>query len=793
MHEELLAGLNPAQREAVTTLNGPVLVLAGPGSGKTRVLAHRVAYLLRAAGAHPRTIMAVTFTNKAAAAMRERINRLVGEAVPSSTGWKGLTIGTFHSICARILRQEASSAGLSDAYVIFDDSEQLTAVKQALRDLKLDEKLYRPEAMRGAISKAKNELITPAAFQADTYWGEVARRVYTRYEEILGANNALDFDDLLCRTVYLMRDVPEVLHRYQDRYQYLLVDEFQDTNTAQYELVRLLAEKRRNIFAVGDEDQSVYSWRGADYRNVQRFREDFPGGHVILLEQNYRSTQTILDIANAVIARNTHRTPKTLRTDRGRGLEITIHEAYDEADEAAFVVSTIQRLISRGDAKLGDCAVMYRTNAQSRALEDAFVARGMPYRLVGGTRFYQRKEIKDALAYLRLTHNPADNLSLTRIINVPPRSIGEKTISVLATWSSELGLSMAAALALVAGDLNSPALPDDVRTRFTKLPEHPFGSAAQRSLIAFYRMYASWMAAEERLTVAGLLDKIAEEAGYATWLRDGTEEGEDRWENLQELRSVAAHYDDFPPDLRLTAFLEEIALVSDQDELIEDNDRATLLTLHTAKGLEFPVVFIVGLEENILPHSRSQEDPDQMEEERRLMYVGVTRAKDRLYLVRAFRRTIWGRSEVNEPSRFLRDVAQVVKGPTANDRRGVMDDGRLSRAPLAPASRRDSLDSTSSRGPAAPAPSQRLAVSRASPAISGQASAIPRQSSDAPNSSDERQRQFTPGDRVNHGLFGEGIVLKAEPTLDDEEVTVAFPGKGTKTLLASFAKLRKVA
>ena len=531
---------------------------------------------------------------------------------------------------------------------------------------------------------------------------------YTRYEEFLAANNALDFDDLLCRTVYLMREVPEVLHRYQDRYQYLLVDEFQDTNTAQYELVRLLADKRRNIFAVGDEDQSVYSWRGADYRNVQRFREDFPGGRVILLEQNYRSTQTILDIANAVIVRNTHRTPKTLRTDRGRGLEITIHEAYDEADEAAFVVSTIQRLISRGDAKLGDCAVMYRTNAQSRALEDAFVARGMPYRLVGGTRFYQRKEIKDAVAYLRLTHNPADNLSLTRIINVPPRSIGDKTISVLAAWSTELGLSMAAALALVAGDLNSPALPDDVRTRFTKPPEHPFGSAAQRSLIAFYRVYAGWMAAKEHLTVAGLLDKIAEEAGYATWLRDGTEEGEDRWENLQELHSVAAHYDDFPPELRLTAFLEEVALVSDQDELIEDNDRATLLTLHTAKGLEFPVVFIVGLEENILPHSRSQEDPDQMEEERRLMYVGVTRAKDRLYLVRAFRRTIWGRSEVNEPSRFLRDVAQAAKGVKTDEGR---DRRRMAVASVGgPAGFvRQRVEPWGSRAGAEPAPHRRIA------------------------------------------------------------------------------------
>ena len=795
MHEDLLAGLNPAQKEAVTTIKGPVLVLAGPGSGKTRVLAHRVAYLLRETDAHPRSVMAVTFTNKAAQEIRERINRLLGEAVPSSTGWKGLTIGTFHSICARILRQEAAAAHLNENYVIFDDSEQLTAVKQALRDLNLDEKLYRPEAIRGAISKAKNELVKPADFVADTYWAEVARRVYTRYDEILAANSALDFDDLLCRTTYLFREAPEVLQRYQDRYRYVLVDEFQDTNSAQYELVRLLADKYRNVFAVGDEDQSVYSWRGADYRNVQRFREDFPTAKVILLEQNYRSTQTILDTANAIIARNVHRTPKTLRTDRGHGLEITIHEAYDETDEAAFVISTIQRLVSRGDAKLGDCAVMYRTNAQSRALEDAFVARGMPYRLVGGTRFYQRKEIKDALAYLRLVHNPADNLSLTRIINVPPRSIGDKTISTLATWSTELGVPMTAGLALVAGDLKSPALPADFRARYEKPPQHPFAAAAQRALVAFYRVFAGWLAAKAGLTVAELLDKVAEESSYATWLRDGTEEGEERWENLQELRTVATHYEDFPPEMRLTAFLEEVALVSDQDELAEEADRATLLTLHTAKGLEFPVVFMVGLEENILPHSRSMEDPDQMEEERRLMYVGVTRAKDRLYLLRAFRRTLWGRSEMHEPSRFLRDV-QARTAPddgrrTTDAKRPAPDTARRTAEAGRPApstARTPVLGSPRTLVPGSPA-----AAGRPRPTAGAETSAT---SPTRPTSSGQAappsfQPHFKPGDRVNHGLFGDGIVLKSEPSANDEEVTVAFPGKGTKTLLASFAKLQK--
>ncbi len=446
-HDDILAGLNPAQREAVTTVKGPVLVLAGPGSGKTRVLAHRVAYLLRVVGAHPRAVMAVTFTNKAAGEMRERINRLLGEAVPVSSGWKGLTIGTFHSICARILRAEADPAGLNPNYVIYDDGEQLSAVRIALKDLRIDEKMYRPEAMRSAISKAKNELIKPDAFTATTYYEEIAQRVYTRYEEILKANGALDFDDLLCRTTWLFKDHPEVLARYQDRYEYLLVDEFQDTNSAQYEMVCMLAAKLHNIFCVGDEDQSIYGFRGADYRNVLRFREDFPEAKVVLLEQNYRSTQSILDAANTVIARNIKRTPKHLRTDRGQGAQVIMHEAYDESDEAQFVVNTIQRLAGSGEIRLSDVAVMYRTNAQSRSLEDAFVARGVPYRLVGGTRFYQRKEIKDALAYLRLVHNPSDNVSLMRVINVPPRSIGDKTISSLASFSAEQGVSMVGGLA----------------------------------------------------------------------------------------------------------------------------------------------------------------------------------------------------------------------------------------------------------------------------------------------------------------------------------------------------------
>jgi len=795
MHEEILAGLNPAQSEAVVTVQGPVLVLAGPGSGKTHVLAHRVAYLLRVAGAHPRSVLAVTFTNKAAQEMRERVNRLLNEAVPTSAGWRGLTLGTFHSICAYILRQEAAAAGLNPNYVIYDDGEQLTAVRQALRDLKLDDKLYRPEAMRAGISRAKTELVRPDAFVADSYWAEVVRRVYVRYEEIMTANGALDFDDLLARTVYLFQDQPAVLARYRERYTYLLVDEFQDTNTSQYEMVRLLAGKTHNLFVVGDEDQSIYGFRGADYRNVRRFREDFPEAKVILLEQNYRSTETILDTANAIIARNVHRTPKKLRTYRGRGAEVTVHEAYDETDEAAFVANTIQRLAASGQARLGDCAVMYRTNAQSRPLEDAFVSRGMPYRLVGGTRFYQRREIKDALAYLRLVHNPADNLSLRRVINVPTRGIGNKTLEALAEWSAGLGVPMTGGLALVAGDLKSPALPAEALARFPQPPDHPFGRAAHRALLAFQHMLAGWLAVRDELTIAPLLERITEESGYATSLRDGTEEGEDRWNNLQELRSVAAQYDEFPPDLRLTAFLEEVALVSDQDELIEEADRVTLLTLHAAKGLEFPVVFLVGLEENIFPHSRSLEDPDQLEEERRLMYVGVTRAKDRLYAVRAFRRMLYGRGQVNEPSRFLKDIPGVQGGPGPAVRNGgsygSFSGGNVAGRGAAP----------SGGGPGTGRAAEDEARFGFSPAAgkrspSGGARWSPgayRPAADeAPAPASARTPQFKPGDRVDHGLFGQGIVLKSEPTAGDEEVTVTFAGKGAKTLLASFARLRKI-
>jgi len=704
---DILTDLNPAQREAVTIVEGPVLVLAGPGSGKTRVLTHRVAYLVRECGIPPYRIMAVTFTNKAAHEMRARLHTLLGPQV------RRLTLGTFHAICARILRREGERLGIPSDYVIYDSSDQRSLVRQALKDLNLDDKTYRPQAIHGAISRLKNELIPPDKFQTQTYWQEIVRRVYARYQELLGENDALDFDDLLMRTVQLFRDHPEVLQKYQRRYAHILVDEWQDTNTAQYELVRLLGNEHRNVFVVGDEDQSIYRFRGADYRNVQRFRQDFPEARVVLLEQSYRSPQVILDVANAIISHNTRRQPKRLWTARQGGVPVTIYEAYNEIEEAQFVVREIARLVREGLARPGDCAVMYRTNAQSRALEEAFMRQGMPYKLVGATRFYARREIKDILAYLRLIHNPEDRVSLRRVINVPPRKLGSKTVARLVTWAMEQGISEYAAL-----------------QRLREVEESPFGTLARKRLLAFLDLLEELRATSRQVGVLDLLDLVLERTGYERYIRDGTEEGEDRWENIKELRTVAAEYEGLAPPEALTTFLEEVALVSDVDNLDAEADVPTLLTLHSAKGLEFPVVFIVGMEEGLLPHSRSFDDPEAMEEERRLCYVGITRAKERLYLVYAFRRTIYGYSEVSEPSRYLADIPPHL-------------------------------------------------VAGAEPWKPGAESR-------------KEEEIFAPGERVRHPTFGEGIVVECKPVSGDQELTVAFEGNGLKRLLASMARLTKL-
>jgi len=723
---DILKGLNPAQREAVQAIEGPVLVLAGPGSGKTRVLTHRVAYLIRECGVDPYNVMAVTFTNKAAQEMRGRLHNLLGQRL------RGLTIGTFHAICSRILRREAERLDVSSDFVIYDRSDQLGLVRQALKDLNLDDKMYRPQAILGTISRAKNELIGPDSFAPQTYWQEVAGRVYTRYQELLLASNAQDFDDLLMNAVHLFTQHPEVLAKYQRRYLNILVDEFQDTNTAQYTLVKRLAEKNGNLFAVGDEDQSIYAFRGADFRNVHRFRRDYPDARVVLLEQNYRSTQTILDVSKAVISHNIHRTPKNLHTEKGRGLPIVVHEAYNEQEEAQYVVDQIALLVAGGTCRPGDCAIMYRTNAQSRVLEDAFVRAGLPYKLVGATRFYARREIKDVLAYLRLVHNPHDSVSLNRIINVPARGIGAKTRSSLETWAADLEAPIHTALQMLKDESAGGAA--------------PFSSRARKVLAGFMDLLDELITARGQLNVLELLDLILDKSGYSTYIRDGTEVGEDRWNNILELRTVAREYLDLPPGTSLTTFLEEVALASEVDNLDETANAPTLLTLHMAKGLEFPVVFIVGLEDGLFPHSRSFDEPEAMEEERRLCYVGITRAKERVYLLHAFRRTMYGESQVNEPSRFISDIPdQLIAG-----RREAQAEFGEEERPY----RWQAQWPTTSR-----------------PVVTG---------------------QFETGDRVRHRVFGEGIVIESKVTGADEEVTVAFEGKGIKRLLASFAKLEKL-
>jgi DNA helicase-2/ATP-dependent DNA helicase PcrA len=1140
----LLTGLNEQQLAAVTAPDGPVLVLAGPGSGKTRVLIYRVAWLVQQRGVHPYRLMAVTFTNKAAREMRSRTERILGvEALDASvstsrSGLRGLTIGTFHAICAQVLRREQQHTSFGGNFVIFDSDDQLRVVKAVIKELDLNDKLYRPQAMHSAISKSKNELIAPAAFEARTYWEEVAGRIYARYQELLRANNALDFDDLLMETALLLRNNAEVRGRYQERFLHLLVDEFQDTNVAQYELIKLLLGPHRNLFCVADEDQcvpaetlistaagpqaiadlapqvplqiaagrsavmettawerrarsyegqvvtittqrghsltatpnhmlfarmgerdgaflvylmhkrdvgyriglvqsvrydgplrggqpvtglavrgnqekadkmwvlkvcasraeatfweqffafeygipttvfwaggrkmavtqqqindlyaridtasraerlmadllissehphhrpkgiagdrqperiavqvrmfgdgrrsetspwhahriyvntsdpalrvrmeargyhpqparrgtwklgwsnldygatlrlaeeisragqgldvslsafltdtqtpggvtrkydlhpashihpgmvvpvavegrieddevlsvswaayegqvydldvnkvhtyiangivvhnSIYGWRGADPSNIKRLRKDFPDMQQVLLERNYRSTQIILDAANEVIKHNWGRTPKTLFTESAGGPLVTVHQAYDEIEEASFVVEEMARLAASSGIEPGDCVILYRTNAQSRALEDAFVRRNLPYRLVGATRFYERKEIKDAIAYLRLVHNPDDSLSLARIINEPPRRIGKASETALAQWAAQMGLSQTEALRVLAGERGQLARKSLAPQR---MDEAPFGGVAKNALLGFWRLLAGWIAAKSDLTVGQLLDRILEESGYSRSLRDGTEEGEGRWENLQELRTVAASYADLPAGEGLAAFLEEVALVSDSDELPENQSVPTLMTLHTAKGLEFPVVFMVGMEEGVFPHSRSKDDPDRMAEERRLAYVGITRAKQRLYLVHAFRRTLYGSTETYPPSQYLGDIPRHLVNSQGMRTRAGFDARTSSAGGRQQADARATVWSPSGR--------ERPQSASAAPA------------SPAPS----RPAQFKPGQRVSHGIFGEGVIIKVELADDDEYVSVAFPGRGIKKLMASMAKLEVV-
>jgi len=723
---DVLEGLNPAQREAAETVEGPILIMAGPGSGKTRVITHRIAYLVRVCGINPYRIAAVTFTNKAAREMRDRLERLLG------TRAEGLTCGTFHAFCAAILRRDGHHLGLDRSFVIYDQEDQLGLLKRAMEEANIDPRRYPIRAIHSVISQAKSNLWNPAGFAstAASYYEEVVLRVYERYQGLLAQSKALDFDDLLMMAVHLVQRFPEVLERYSSRYLHLLIDEFQDTNVAQYALAKLLSGKYRNICVVGDPDQSIYSWRNADIRNILSFQRDYPDAKVVNLAENYRSTQAIVETAKHLIVANRSRYHKDLWTRKEQGHLVVVREAHTEEEEAQIVVQEVDRLVREEGFHLGDCAVMYRINAQSRALEEACLRYGMGYRLIGGVRFYQRREVKDIIAYLRVLQNPYDEVSLGRIINVPPRGIGSRTLEEASRWARSHQLPLYAALqAMVAAQGAEGAEP-------------PLAPRALAAVDRFVRLIGDLMEEMEKVDVADLVDLLLERTGYRHHLLDGGERAEEQWENILELRGQAAEIQEVAPEGGLTAFLERVALVSDVDSLEATREALTLITLHQAKGLEFPAVFIVGMEEGLLPHSRSMDDPAQMEEERRLCYVGVTRAERRLYLFRAFRRRLRGGSLPSTPSRFLADIPAHLIAPSPS--------------------------------PAAPA------------------WAMWKQPS-SPSPTEVEPPPLKAGDKVRHAKFGEGIVVNCVASGSDHEVTVAFKGNaGVKRLLMSFAPLEKM-
>lgn len=626
---DVLGGLNQDQIKAVKQIKGPVLVLAGAGSGKTKTLTQRIAYLIQNKKVSPENILAITFTNKAAGEIKQRVQKAAG-----TRSDKRFNISTFHSFCARLLRHEADKLGYSRNFSIFDNADQLTAVKQAMERLNLDTKKTIPEAVLHYISSAKNELVDPIAYNElakGSFQGTVAK-VYFVYQDILRRSQAMDFDDLIMNTVVLFKDHPEVLIKYQDRFQYILIDEYQDTNTAQYELATLLAQKHRNLFVVGDDWQSIYSWRGANFRNILNFNKDYPDATTFKLERNYRSTQTILDSGHAVIAPNKNKSSKKLWTDKTEGDPVIIYEALNERDEGDFIIREVTYLQAETGARLADFVVLYRTNAQSRSLEESCLRHGLPYQVVGGVRFYDRKEIKDMLAYLTLLTNPHDNVALQRIINIPARGIGKKT------W--------------LAYENSARASNQSV---YQYLEEHLNINAGVKELI---ELMTKIRQQSKILVLSKLLDYILLHTGYKKILEGEGIEGETRLENIFELKSVMEKYDHLKPGEALTVFLEEVNLIADIDTYRKGDDAITLMTLHASKGLEFNYVFIAGMEENLFPHSRTLMEQEELEEERRLCYVGITRAKHRVYLIYAQERLLYGILQANPPSRFIDDLPE---------------------------------------------------------------------------------------------------------------------------------------
>ena len=744
----LLEGMNRQQEAAITAGAGPVLVLAGPGSGKTSVLTRRIAWLILEHSVPHHRIMAVTFTNKAAGEMRSRVEALLGKPL------RGMQLGTFHATCARFLRHEAESAGYRPDYVIYDSDDQVALVKRVVKDLGIDPKRHNPRAILSRISSAKNEMIPPAQYRSIDYFGEIVKQVYASYQQALRDANAMDFDDLLLNMVTLLRDNEDLRAHYQNRFEYVLVDEFQDTNHVQYELVKLLAAPQNNVFVVGDEDQAIYAFRGADYRNVLRFQESYAGASVILLEQNYRSTQNILDVARAVIDRNRHRTPKALHTDQGRGERATVFEAYDERNEAQNVLERVQQLRLQDGLDYKDFAVMYRTNAQSRAMEQAFVNAAVPYMLVGGVGFYKRREVKDLLAYLRLIHNTDDRVSFERIINVPARGIGKKSLAAFLTWVAGEGLSIGEALNRLYYD--DPA---------------PLGSAAKKKFAAFAAMLTSWQEMAKLGDLLNMFDKITAQTRYYLYLDEISkipEEAAERADNVQELRGLLQYAMEYEQPLH--EFLAEQSLVADVDSLKDDNDAVTLMTLHAAKGLEFPVVFLTGLEAGILPHFRSFEEAGGIEEERRLFYVGVTRAKQALYLSYAFRRALYGGSGgLAAPSEFLADLPPHL-----------LDGAPMTLATL----RRAQSIESQTQWDSPKQPISRLQRDLNSGSVSTPNESLRKKIIPFPglSKSKDSASSFKVGAPVSHEQFGRGRVIGVEGS--GNIVSVLFDAHGPKKILA---------
>jgi DNA helicase II / ATP-dependent DNA helicase PcrA len=732
--DKLLNGLNPEQKNAVKATDGPLLIMAGAGSGKTRVLTQRIAYLMVEKGVNPYNILAITFTNKAAREMRERISKLMGGAADQ------VWISTFHSMCVRILRRDIDRIGFNRNFTILDSTDQQSVIKGILKDKNIDPKKYDPRAILGMISSAKNELIEPDEYAktAGGYFDKIVSDVYTEYQRRLRKNQALDFDDLIMSTILLFKRVPEVLEYYQRKFQYIHVDEYQDTNKAQYLLVKLLASRFKNLCVVGDSDQSIYKWRGADIANILSFEKDYPNAIVILLEQNYRSTKRILLAANEVIAKNRNRKPKNLWTENPEGNKIFYYRADSEQGEAQFVTGKIKELTNDG-YKLNDIAILYRTNAQSRVMEEVLLKSNMNYSIIGGTKFYDRKEIKDMLAYLRLISNPDDDISLQRVINVPKRGIGSTSLDKIANFAAMHDLSLNQALDSVELIGLSP--------KTTK------AAAEFRDLIQNYTKM------QEYLSVTELVEEVLEKSGYREMLKaEKSIEAQSRLENLDELLSVTQNFEKTSEEKNLVAFLTDLALVADIDSMDDEegvSDSVVLMTLHSAKGLEFPVVFLIGMEEGVFPHSRSLMEEAEMEEERRLAYVGITRAEKSLFMTNAQMRTLFGRTNMNPPSRFIKEIPEDLLD-------GIQPAKKVG-TPFG--SRGTTFSPTATRKP----------MMRTGASATG-----------------GNEFAWKVGDKAEHGKWGTGTVVSVKGEGDGMELDIAFPSPtGIKRLLAKFAPIKK--